>query len=89
MGTTIPSGQFALILVDKSSYPGNFGLGSNDAIRLYAPSAVPGTSIPIDHNEWTAHPTGSYQRTDNGLGDWTNGLINTQTPLKPNTGCPA
>jgi hypothetical protein len=84
MGTLIQPGEYALVKVDDTSITGNFGLGSDDAIRLYEPNGVPGTSIPIDHNEWTSHPTGSYQRQNNGLGDWVNGAINTQTPLAPN-----
>lgn len=66
----IPANGIAYVAVDDSSVSGNFGLGSNDQARLFLTGANVATSIPIDHFEWTDHAAGSYQRQDNGLGDW-------------------
>jgi hypothetical protein len=48
-----------------------FGLGKDDAVRLYRAGATVGTSIPVDHHEWSAHAVGSYARQSSGLGVWT------------------
>jgi hypothetical protein len=47
-----------------------FGLDGDDVIELYRAGATVGTSIPVDHHEWSEHATGSYARQSNGLGDW-------------------
>lgn len=47
-----------------------FGLDGDDVIRLYRAGATVGTSIPVDHFEWSQHATGSYARQSSGLGDW-------------------
>lgn len=47
-----------------------FGFDGNDAARLYRAGATVGTSIPLDHHEWSQHATGSYARQSSGLGDW-------------------
>lgn len=47
-----------------------FGLGQEDAVRLFRAGATVGTSIPVDHFEWTEHATGSYARQSSGLGVW-------------------
>ncbi|HST40951.1 MAG TPA: lamin tail domain-containing protein [Conexibacter sp.] len=47
-----------------------FGFDGNDAARLYRAGATVGTSIPLDHHEWSQHATGSYARQASGLGDW-------------------
>ncbi|GAB3199613.1 hypothetical protein GCM10027062_16760 [Nocardioides hungaricus] len=73
-----------------------FGLGSEDAARLYRDnSALDGSgnikpsAIPLDHHEWTQHAPGdtmspavnkSYNRSANGLGDW---VVATATPGTP------
>lgn len=73
---TLQPGAIAVVLTDlkNKSDPtmgdNTFGLGSNDSIELYDPGADPATALPIDHFEWTDHPAGSYQRQNNGLGDW-------------------
>ncbi len=47
-----------------------FGFDGNDAVRFYRPGATVGTSIPLDHHEWSQHAVGSYARQSSGLGDW-------------------
>ncbi len=47
-----------------------FGLDGNDVIRLFRDGATVGTSIPVDHFEWSEHAAGSYARQASGLGDW-------------------
>lgn len=66
--TAIPAGGLYTVEIDNVT--GGFGLGGNDAVRLYRPGATVGTSIPIDHHEWTAHAAGTYSRTASGLGPW-------------------
>jgi hypothetical protein len=85
--TTIPAGGVRYVKVDDTGITGNFGLGSDDDARLFAPSADPNTSIPIDHNEWSAHPTAhhSLQRQNGGLGGWSD--CGPMTPGSTNTSC--
>ena len=47
-----------------------WGLDGNDAVRFYRAGATVGTSIPLDHHEWSQHAVGSNARQANGLGDW-------------------
>lgn len=47
-----------------------FGLGKEDAVRLFRAGATVGTSIPVDHHEWSEHAAGSYARQSGGLGVW-------------------
>lgn len=47
-----------------------FGLDGNDGARFYRAGATVGTSIPLDHHEWSQHAAGSYARQSSGLGDW-------------------
>lgn len=47
-----------------------FGLGKEDAVRLFRAGATVGTSIPVDHHEWSEHAAGSYARQSHGLGVW-------------------
>jgi hypothetical protein len=78
--TTLAAGAECSIEVDNAAVTGlnRFGLGSDDAIRLYRAGATVGTSIPLDHHEWTAHATDplapgvdkTYTRTSSGLGEW-------------------
>ncbi len=99
-GTNIQPGDFAVVKTDDDTVDvdNDFGLGSNDAARLF-PSNVeldPTTGgivagqLPIDHFEWTSHPTGSYQRQDSGLGGWDDCLtITAGGPNSSGTGCSA
>jgi hypothetical protein len=85
--TSIAAGGVLYVKVDSSSVTGHFGLGSNDAARLFMPSATVATSIPVDHNEWTDHATlhQSYQRQNGGLGGWAD--CGPMTPGSTNTSC--
>lgn len=47
-----------------------FGLGKEDAVRLFRAGKEVGTSIPVDHFEWSEHAAGSYARQSKGLGVW-------------------
>jgi hypothetical protein len=76
--TTLAPG--ALYTVDINNVVNGFGLGGDDAVRLFrAGTTVNSTAIPLDHHEWTAHapndplnPTvdKTYTRTASGLGEW-------------------
>ncbi len=77
MGTTIPSGQFALILVDKSSYPGNFGLAATTRSGSTPPAPSRARASPIDHNEWPlTRPAATSARTT----AWATGPTASSTP---------
>lgn len=56
--------------VIRTQATAGFGLDGDDVIRLYRAGATVGTSIPVDHFEWSQHAAGSYARQSNGLGDW-------------------
>ena len=76
--TTLAPG--ALYTVEINNVVNGFGLGSDDAVRLFrAGTTVNSTAIALDHHEWTAHapidplnPTvdKTYTRTASGLGEW-------------------
>lgn len=78
--TTLAAGAECTIEVDNAAVTGvnRFGLGGDDAIRLYRAGATVGSSIPLDHHEWTAHAADplapgvdkTYTRTSGGLGEW-------------------
>ncbi|MCR1783952.1 lamin tail domain-containing protein [Nocardioides carbamazepini] len=68
--STSPIAAGGLLTIEIDTVTGGFGLGSDDAVRLYRSGATVGTSIPLDHHEWTVHATGTYSRTAGGLGDW-------------------
>lgn len=74
-GTTIAAGGFYVVEPDVS---GGFGLGADDAVRLYRAGATIGTTIPLDHFEWTAHATTTYGRVSAGLGDWVTSTASTK-----------
>ncbi|HTW14389.1 MAG TPA: lamin tail domain-containing protein [Nocardioides sp.] len=65
--TTLAAGATYVLRTEATA---GFGLGSDDAARLYRAGATVGTSIPVDHHEWSQHATGSYARQSNGLGVW-------------------
>jgi hypothetical protein len=60
-----------------------FGLGSSDAVRLYAPANL---ATPIDSYTWTAHAAATYGRCPNGTGSI--GQTNSPTRGAAND-CPA
>ena len=75
--TTLAAG--AECTIDINNVVNGFGLGSNDAVRLFrAGTTVNSTAIPLDHHEWTAHAADplapgvdkTYTRTASGLGEW-------------------
>lgn len=47
-----------------------FGLGKDDAVRLFRAGATVGSSIPVDKHEWSEHAVGSWARQSSGLGVW-------------------
>ena len=57
-GTTIAAGGFYAVDVP-------FGLGNNDAARLFAPADL---GTPIDSYAWTAHAAQTYGRCPDGTG---------------------
>jgi hypothetical protein len=62
-GTTLAAGGFYLL--EESQF--GFGLGGNDAARLYDAAGA-----PIDAHAWTAHATGTtYGRCPDGTGAFT------------------
>ncbi|HEY4276595.1 MAG TPA: lamin tail domain-containing protein [Conexibacter sp.] len=65
--TMIPAGGTYVVRTETTA---GFGLGSDDAIRFYRAGATVGTSIPLDHFEWSQHAVGSYARQADGMGDW-------------------
>jgi hypothetical protein len=65
--TMLAAGDTYVLQTEKTA---GFGLGKEDAVRLFRASATVGTSIPVDHFEWSQHAAGSYARQANGLGDW-------------------
>ena len=62
-GTVLAPGEFVAIDVDVD---GGFGLGRNDAIRLFASD---GTTL-IDAHSWEEHPAPSYGRCPDGTGEF-------------------
>lgn len=66
--TTIAAGRTFVLRTEATA---GFGLGSDDAVRLYRAGGTVGTSIPVDHFEWSQHAAGSYARQSSGLGIWT------------------
>jgi hypothetical protein len=65
--TMLAAGDTYVLDTEKTA---GFGLGKEDAVRLFRAGATVGTSIPVDHFEWSEHAAGSYARQANGLGDW-------------------
>jgi hypothetical protein len=65
-GTLLAAGRTYVLRTATAGW----GLDGNDAARFYRAGATVGTSIPLDHHEWTAHAVGSYARQSSGLGDW-------------------
>lgn len=65
--TMLAAGKTYVLDTEKKA---GFGLGKKDAVRLFRAGATVGTSIPVDHHEWSEHATGSYARQSKGLGVW-------------------
>lgn len=70
-GTRIPGKGYKAIVTDDAATPGNFGLGSVDAVRLFAPGTADlGSATPFDTYAWMAHAVTTYGRTVPGAGVW-------------------
>lgn len=70
-GTKIPGMGYQAIVTDDAATPGNFGLGSIDAVRLFAPGTADlGSATPFDTYGWMAHAVTTYGRTVPGAGVW-------------------
>jgi hypothetical protein len=67
-GTIIGYQDFVTIRVDDPAVSGNFGLGSSDSARLFAPGATPGVTAPLDSYTWTSHAATTYGRNPDGTG---------------------
>lgn len=65
--TMLAAGDTYVLETEKTA---GFGLGKEDAVRLFRAGATVGTSIPVDHHEWSEHAAGSYARQSSGLGIW-------------------
>lgn len=60
-GTTLPAGGYVTVDVNDSATPGNFGLGGNDEVRIFAPGTVDVASATvIDRVKWYSHATTTY-----------------------------
>ncbi len=71
-GTTIPAHGFRAVDVDVA---GGFGLGSNDAARLFAPGNL---VTPVDSYAWTSHAAATYGRCPDGTG----AMVSTNSPTR-------
>mgnify|MGYP002783414675 CR=1 FL=1 len=77
-GTTIAAGGF--LVLDEAQF--GFGLGADDAARLFAPGGV----ALVDSYAWTAHASTTYGRCPDGTGAFattaaaTKGAANNCTP---------
>jgi hypothetical protein len=70
-GTTIPARGYRAIRTDDSTVTGNFGLGSDDSARIFAPGTTDlATTTPIDSHGWGPHAATTYGRTVPGAGQW-------------------
>jgi Lamin Tail Domain len=65
--TMLAAGDTYVLETEKTA---GFGLGKEDAVRLFRAGATVGASIPVDHFEWSEHAAGSYARQSKGLGVW-------------------
>lgn len=80
-GSTVAPGGF--LIIEEAAL--NFGLGGDDAVRLYAP----GGTTPVDQYAWTAHAAITYGRCPDGTGVFaattasTKAAANTCTPTGP------
>jgi hypothetical protein len=70
-GTKIPAKGYRAIRTDDPTVTGQFGLGSADSVRIFAPGTTDLASAPIDAYSWTEHATTTYGRTVPGAGRWT------------------
>lgn len=65
----LAAGGYAAFRVDNPATPGNFGLGSADSAKLYAPGDVTLATV-VDEFSWTLHATNTYGRDVAGAGSW-------------------
>lgn len=70
VGTKIPAKGYKAIRTDDPAVTGQFGLGSADSVRIFAPGTTDLTTTPIDAYSWTAHAATTYGRTVPGAGKW-------------------
>jgi Leucine-rich repeat (LRR) protein len=70
-GTKISARGYRTIRTDDAAVSGQFGLGSGDSARIFAPGTTDLATDPIDSYSWTAHATTTYGRTVPGIGRWT------------------
>ncbi|WP_244929059.1 lamin tail domain-containing protein [Nocardioides sp. W7] len=77
-GTKIPAHGYRAIRTDDTAVSGNFGLGSNDSARIFAPGTTNlATTTPIDSHSWGPHADTTFGRTAPGRGVWTTTLAST------------
>lgn len=70
-GTKVPGKGYRAVVTDDAATPGNFGLGSADAVRLFAPGTTDlSTAVPFDAYTWMTHADTTYGRTVPGAGVW-------------------
>jgi hypothetical protein len=72
----LAAGGYIAFQVDKSSVPGNFGLGASDSAKLYAPNDVTLSNV-IDQFSWTIHASVTYGRDIAGTGTWKSTSVST------------
>ena len=65
----LAAGGYVAFRVDNPAVNGNFGLGSADEAKLYAPNDVTLSAI-VDQFSWSSHATVTYGRTVAGGGSW-------------------
>ncbi|MBO1900605.1 lamin tail domain-containing protein [Leucobacter weissii] len=79
---TIEAGGFFVIETDDPNLPGNFGLGNNDAVRLYDEGEGPGDAV-VDEYSWTQHAATTYGLyTDGEPNSWV--TLDAASPGAPN-----
>lgn len=65
----LAAGGYVAFQVDDKEVKGNFGLGSNDAAKLYAPNDITLSKV-VDQHSWSSHAAVTYGRTVAGAGEW-------------------
>lgn len=67
--TTLEAGDYAFFRVDDPEVKGDFGLGSNDEVKLYHPNDVTLGTV-VDQFSWSSHAAVTYGRNVAGAGTW-------------------
>lgn len=65
----LAAGAYVAFRVDNPAVSGNFGLGSADEVKLYAPNDVTLSAV-VDQFSWSSHAVITYGRTVAGGGGW-------------------